>query len=114
MTLTNPSGHPEKSSAIEAYDFNVDSSAQAGVTAPVSHQQQPNRSATNAIGLRQKTATSTNQTVLPPLRTVWLQIRVLPGPPINSAAYQVLFRCRRIAAPETLRLVYVATPYQPD
>jgi hypothetical protein len=64
MTLTNPSGHPEKSSAIEAYDFNLDSSAQAGVTAPVSHQQQPNRSATNAIGLRQKTAASTNRIVL--------------------------------------------------
>lgn len=31
-------------------DVNPDSSARAGVTAPVSHQKRPNRSATNAVG----------------------------------------------------------------
>jgi len=35
-------------------DVNPGSSARAGVTAPVSHQKRPNRSATNAIGLKQK------------------------------------------------------------
>lgn len=44
----------EKSSAIETYDVNLDSPARAGVAAPVSYEKRPNRSATNAIGLRQK------------------------------------------------------------
>src|ERR1700730_1685758 len=35
-------------------DVNPGSSARAGVAAPVSHQKRPNRSATNAIGLKQK------------------------------------------------------------
>jgi hypothetical protein len=35
-------------------DVNPGLSARAGVTAAVSHQKRPNRSATNAIGLKQK------------------------------------------------------------
>jgi len=34
-------------------DANLGSAARAGVTAPVSHQKRPNRSAGNAIGLKQ-------------------------------------------------------------
>src|SRR5207244_2295014 len=44
-----------------------------------SHQKRPERSATNAIEIKQ------NQSMRPinilPLITVWLQVRVLPGPP---------------------------------
>jgi hypothetical protein len=35
-------------------DVNPDSSARTGMTAPVSHQKRANRSAKNAIGLKQK------------------------------------------------------------
>jgi hypothetical protein len=41
--------------------------------------------------------------VLRHLITVWLQVRVLPGPPKKSEAYSILFG---ITAPETHRLVY--------
>jgi hypothetical protein len=46
--------HREESSAMETTDVNPGSSARAGVTAPVSHQKRAKRSATNAIGLKQK------------------------------------------------------------
>ncbi|MBI5321858.1 hypothetical protein [Bradyrhizobium sp.] len=37
-------------------------------------------------------AKSTNLIDIPPLITVWLQVRVLPGPPVKSIACNALFR----------------------
>jgi hypothetical protein len=50
-------------------------------TAPVSHQKQPDQNATNATEIKQTTAKSTDLIDIPSLITVWLQVRVLPGPP---------------------------------
>jgi hypothetical protein len=36
-----------------------------------------------------------------PLMTVWLQVRVLPGPPTKSVTYQKLFRRSGMTAPDT-------------
>jgi hypothetical protein len=50
--------------------------------APVSHQKQPHQNATNAIEIEQNAAKSTKLIDILPLITVWLQVRVLPGPPV--------------------------------
>ncbi|WP_334501272.1 hypothetical protein [Bradyrhizobium sp. AZCC 1678] len=50
-------------------------------TAPVSHQKRHKRSATNAIEIKRNPAKSTKLIDILPLITVWLQVRVLPGPP---------------------------------
>jgi hypothetical protein len=51
-------------------------------------------------------AKSTKLTIIPSLITVWLQLRVLPGPPKTSGVYQFL---AWVTAPETLALLLVAT-----
>src|SRR6266702_5953027 len=58
-------------------------------TAPVSHQKQPDWNATNAIESKQNTEKSPKLLDFPSLITVWLQVRVLPGPPAFAReAYQ--------------------------
>ena len=47
---------------------------------------------------------STNLIDILSLITVWLQVRLLPGPPTKSVGYQQLFRRSGITAPETFRL----------
>jgi hypothetical protein len=46
-------------------------------------------------------ANSTKRVDIPPLITVWLQVRALPGPPMKSVTYEVLFRRSGITAPDT-------------
>jgi len=48
--------------------------------APVSHKKQPDRNATDANETNKNTAKSTKLIDILPLITVWLQVRVLPGP----------------------------------
>jgi hypothetical protein len=52
------------------------------VTAPVSHQKRSQRDATNTIERVKSSGKSTPAIVVPPLITVWLEVRVLPGPPL--------------------------------
>jgi hypothetical protein len=42
---------------------------------------------------------STNLTIILPLITVWLQVRVLPGPPDKSVPYQILFQVTPLETP---------------
>jgi hypothetical protein len=58
--------------------------------APVSHQKQPHQNATNAIEIEQNAAKSTKLIDILPLITVWLQVRVLPGPPLNQSLVRTL------------------------
>jgi hypothetical protein len=48
---------------------------------------------------------STNLTFSPPLVTVWLQVRVLPGPPVNQTLVDFQLACRGVTAPGTPRFV---------
>jgi hypothetical protein len=52
--------------------------------APVSHQKQPHQNATNAIEIEQKRGKINEADRYLPLITVWLQVRVLPGPPVDQ------------------------------
>ena len=51
------------------------------VTAPVSHQKQPEQTKTNTIETKRKPAKSTKLLDIPPLITVWFLVRVQAGPP---------------------------------
>ena len=57
----------------------------AAITAPVSHQKRSQRDATNTIKRVKSSGKSTLATLVPPLITVWLEVRVLPGPPAATA-----------------------------
>src|SRR5260370_19467170 len=57
---------------------------QAAITAPVSHQKRSQRDATNTIERAKSSGKSTPAILVPPLITVWLEVRVLPGPPTTS------------------------------
>jgi hypothetical protein len=63
------------------------------LAAPVSHQKRPHQNATNAIKLERKCWKINKPDRYSPLITVWLQVRVPPGPPVN----QWLNRCYFIA-----------------
>jgi hypothetical protein len=52
--------------------------------APVSRHKRPRQNATNAIKSNENTAKSTNLIDVLPLIAVGLQLRVLPGPPVNQ------------------------------
>jgi hypothetical protein len=54
----------------------------AAITAPVSHQKRSQRDATNTIERVESSGKSTPAIFVRPLITVWLEVRVLPGPPI--------------------------------
>src|SRR6266851_3555628 len=49
-------------------------------TAPVSHQKRPRQNATNTLELHQNSKKFNEVSCILPLITVWLQVRVLPGP----------------------------------
>jgi len=49
-------------------------------TAPVSHQKRSHQNATNTINPNEDVAKSTIAPFILPLITVWLEVRVLPGP----------------------------------
>ena len=50
-------------------------------TAPVSHRKRPYQDATNGIEPKRKCSKINEADLYPLLMTVWLQVRVLPGPP---------------------------------
>jgi hypothetical protein len=50
--------------------------------------------------LNEMEAKSTKTINILPLITVWLQVRVLPGPPMKSGVYQFLFGRSGITAAE--------------
>jgi hypothetical protein len=73
--------------------------------APVSRQKQPKRSATSTIRRKRTAGKSTKPIDIPPLITVWLQVRILPGPPAfarfasyGSASQRTLSEAKRVKA----------------
>src|SRR5215510_9057165 len=59
---------------------------QAAITAPVSHQKRSQQDATNTIERVKSSGKSTPAILVPPLITVWLEVRILPGPPCVFSA----------------------------
>jgi hypothetical protein len=51
------------------------------ITAPVSHQKRSQRDATSTFEHVKSSGKSTQAIFVPPLITVWLEVRILPGPP---------------------------------
>src|SRR4051794_33220635 len=67
----NPSASPSRDRGFRA----------AAIIAPVSHQKRSQRDETNTIEHVKSSRKSTPAILVPPLITVWLEVRVLPGPP---------------------------------
>ena len=61
---------------------------QAAITAPVSHQKRSQQDATNTIERVKSSGKSTPAILVPPLITVWLEVRILPA---HHACFQLLF-----------------------
>src|SRR6266851_3647319 len=58
-------------------------------TAPVSHQKRPRQNATNTLELHQNSKKFNEVSCILPLITVWLQVRVLPGPPSGYSGFDL-------------------------
>jgi hypothetical protein len=76
----------------------------AAITAPVSHQKRWQREATNTIERVKSQGKSTPAALVTPLIMVWLEVRVLPGPPRTRAILEI--SRRRAKCPDLAGFLY--------